>query len=516
MREYPRLFSQVTFGPSRARHLASTSSAMTTPSELRALRLQSDERALSDVERELADVHARIASFEQQRGDLEQAARVADDWRVQLESRHEELCNSVNAQRRLASPFAHFPDDILREIFMQQALEPDELWRTLGEGYFNKRRARAPFAVSGVSRSWRTVALSAPRIWDYAGVPSLDANNQANQASRIRVVIARSTASPLDIVFNTVLHSLEEAYTEILELLYPHAHRWRRFEWRSVTPCQFLLPFFRAPVPSLEEFYISCRRERPPWPQHTAPYLSRASKLRSIVIWYASISPAGVQPRPLLAHVDFRALGAPPTHCVWGSFASANTLKTLSLGWDHGFAVMDAPQSIVLPCLRRFDLYDGAVTLLVQHPTLLKPAQLADLGIYVNWEEAQAPRPVDLLPFLNHLHDFTPTSLKMVTLAPRVARAPEAALLGQLQQRVATVKLTNCYVDDTFWSLSLFDGIQTLALDDVGFRGKAAEKLLSTFAEHMQAHPESTVRVLTEEGELSERDRTELLFLQNG
>lgn len=77
------------------------------------------------------------------------------------------------------------------------------------------------------------------------------------------------------------------------------------------------------------------------------------------------------------------------------------------------------------------------------------------------------------------------------------------------------VKLIGCAVGDSFFSPSLFDGVQTLEFENVSFKQRAGERLLLTFTEYMQAHPESTIRVLVDEGcDLPERDRTELLFLQ--
>ncbi|KAF8526135.1 hypothetical protein JB92DRAFT_2873472 [Gautieria morchelliformis] len=151
---------------------------------------------------------------------------------------------------------------------------------------------------SHVCQYWRTVAISTCQLWSYldfgedlALVPLLE---------RSELWIARSGDVPL--IIDIDLTDIELAYGElkshaILELILPHAHRWRVFELATdfyglIWLWQRRLASLRS-APTLEQLGMSCHEEQID-PDVFEPRAYRSPqvlfpqgtpKLRSILLW---------------------------------------------------------------------------------------------------------------------------------------------------------------------------------------------------------------------------------------
>lgn len=99
---------------------------------------------------------------------------------------------------------------------------------------------RKPFEVlaSHVSSHWREVALRTPLLWNTitlsirASSPGSLAAAMGRATARLKAYLLRSDSSILDINLRTY----ESPILELIDLLIPHAHRWRRLSIYSFTP----------------------------------------------------------------------------------------------------------------------------------------------------------------------------------------------------------------------------------------------------------------------------------------
>ncbi|KZV91105.1 hypothetical protein EXIGLDRAFT_770170 [Exidia glandulosa HHB12029] len=286
-----------------------------TINELKMLRLQTESNALSAAEHDLLDVDSRIAVLEQQIADLTLSLGAARDWRTDVASRRDILRERRAATQRAISPFTACPEDILRLIFAERAREPDTEWITLGTGTFNKARAHAPFITAAVCQDWRRVTLDTPSIWSYVGVPQL-VGDVKQFVSMTRTVIERSCAAPLDILLENMGDGGREYCTDVLDLLFPHLHRWRRVELYSTLRDPQLDRYLRGNAALLEEIcvYEVLGSER--WVADPAPFLVGATHLRTVRVVNSSLV-LDTRSLPNLRSLIIEMTAAMPSTSFW-------------------------------------------------------------------------------------------------------------------------------------------------------------------------------------------------------
>lgn len=149
---------------------------------------------------------------------------------LELHRRRNELC-----------PVHRLPNETLSHIF-ELAVHIDNLepWR----------RPRFPRDLVRVSRQWRRVAMSSPRLWTNIAI-----DEGQESLSLLESYILNSKQTPLDIrlFFNTKKFQP----LPYVSLVTPHIHRWRSFDFRH-SPAETIIPHLSTPAPMLEMLYLDC------------------------------------------------------------------------------------------------------------------------------------------------------------------------------------------------------------------------------------------------------------------
>lgn len=351
---------------------------MATQKELRAASLTLDRLLLSQSAQELVDIDHGIDALQQQIADIMLNLITAQRRRADASMHHDQLQQHVRSQEREISPFSACPEDLLRTIFCSLAADPDTMWpaptpsSVIGLGTWNGDRAKAPFTLAAVSRRWRSAALTCRRMWDYVGITSL-----ANSGDRVicfvahvELVLARSGASPLDILFERLDDSTLPAYTDLLTALYANISRWRRFYIHCLQDFPNLLYFFRGPAPLLENICVICDLFGPvDWPTSFSETLAECSRLQALHIYNAPCGVDTLRHRfPMLQNVHITHRDMPPP-LFWGSFSHASNLRSLTLDIADASAV-GVPPECTLPSLLMLVLFNDAVRLAVVFPAI--------------------------------------------------------------------------------------------------------------------------------------------------
>ncbi|KZV82449.1 hypothetical protein EXIGLDRAFT_843698 [Exidia glandulosa HHB12029] len=449
-----------------------------TTNELKMLRLQTESNALTAVEHDLLDVDSRIAVLEQQITDLTLLLGTARDWRTDVASRRDILRERLAATRRVVSPFSACPEDILRLVFAERARESDAKWTTLGTGTFNKARAQAPFIIAAVCRDWRRVALTTPMIWSYVGVPCFIGDSLPLVAVT-RTVIERSCAAPLDILFEDMDDLECKAYTQILDLLFPHLHRWRRVElWSCLSDAPFT-SYLRGNATLLEELCVDQIDTSDQWAADPAPFLVGATHLRTVRLRNSSLI-LDTRSLPSLQSLMIKTTSTMPSTAFWTFFGSTNELTSLVLDLnDWSTVVSGMPNIVEFPKLTRLHLHSYATSILVHYPTLLAAPILTELGLH--------NLPTDPALSLAQVLDKVPSStrladlLQTLCLSDNYISSTAGELVGKLP-KLTRLDIKECpSINSGFWdALEHAPGRLThLRLEKVGFAAGSTEALLT-------------------------------------
>ncbi|KZW01649.1 hypothetical protein EXIGLDRAFT_829867 [Exidia glandulosa HHB12029] len=341
------------------------------------------QRRLELDEHMLAAVQAHTAQLETARLDALVALRTVqadldaiDKDIAQSRARGAELLSSVyNVRSSLQrQQIDTLPLELLREIFLILAMEPDDLWTEIGCGQCNRARSRLPFDLAAVCVRWRQLALAIPPLWSYIGVPAPSLMPRGiYYAHWTRTVLRRSKGSSLDILLtwkDDATWDPRSCASRILDALAQHAHRWRRVEFH--VPDGYLsaqtASIFRSPTPRLELFALMRRddgaqplRWTPSYPRYL-PICPALREFRSdftdLVLWSSS-----QQPLQRLVHLEICA--SLPCQVIWSIIRDAPLLETLILEFpDDGLDPLDfddppgAP--VALPHLQELCIYHHA------------------------------------------------------------------------------------------------------------------------------------------------------------
>ncbi|KZW01650.1 hypothetical protein EXIGLDRAFT_829868 [Exidia glandulosa HHB12029] len=365
-------------------------------------RLQLDERLLAAVEENttqleraraeaLSAVAAAQAILDAVLGDLAHSqAR-----RAELRKAVEGIRLSIRRQQVDALPL-----ELLREIFLLLASEPDDLWKRVGEGSSNIARSRLPFDLAAVCTRWRALALETSELWRYIGVPapSLQSPRRASYYLHwVQTLLHRSKGSTLDIILNWQNDAPcqnDSCSSRILEAIALHSHRWRRFELHI--PEHYLsvqtASIFRRPTPSLEWFALPSPtadqdlRWTPSYPRYLplCPLLQRLRSDHNLIPGY------GAEPTQSFTHlVSLELCFLVPCKVIWALLSNTTSLESLELQFNTDDApqfpadVHDPPsKAFSLPCLRKLSVYgEGTSTMFAAAVGLISMPALVTLSL---------------------------------------------------------------------------------------------------------------------------------------
>lgn len=210
---------------------------------------------------------------------LQQAIGRVQGMLQELKESKNQLAAYIKAHEAVIAPIRRIPDDILIEIFMlclpsaYEAL-PDPM--------------KAPLLLTRVCQRWRAVVCAAPMLWStiYLMVESYSVE-EAIKATKFWM--SSSAQCPLNITLRS--HDLGPCHS-VLELLLPHAHRWRKASFQIPSQLLYMFNSIRDKLPSLE--YLNLDFYEPSNTQNiTVDYFNQAPRL-SVVDHGTSLSPSSL------------------------------------------------------------------------------------------------------------------------------------------------------------------------------------------------------------------------------
>jgi hypothetical protein len=115
-----------------------------------------------------------------------------------------------------------------------------------------------------VSRQWRDIAFSTPRLWNCISLKCTNANMETN-ISLCNTWLKRSSALPLSIRFyrvpssDAVPREVLDHYQNLLWNILPYAGRWRLLDLKDLAACSYHVLHALLPnsVPMLETLSVS-------------------------------------------------------------------------------------------------------------------------------------------------------------------------------------------------------------------------------------------------------------------
>ncbi|KAJ7771664.1 hypothetical protein B0H16DRAFT_1514261, partial [Mycena metata] len=169
-------------------------------------------------------------------------------WREQAIDRL--LCEVAELRRCseqhefIIAPIRRVPPEILAAIFLQLAAIEAQNSRhsmdySLYDGLVEKKYMarpllhRAPLIFGEVSRAWRKISLSTPRLWSSISLRCGNKELQTNSAL-CAAWLKRAGSLPLSIRFSRpsiqeepISHGVTRNYQDLLETILPYSNRWR-------------------------------------------------------------------------------------------------------------------------------------------------------------------------------------------------------------------------------------------------------------------------------------------------
>ncbi|EJD35491.1 hypothetical protein AURDEDRAFT_188716 [Auricularia subglabra TFB-10046 SS5] len=431
----------------------------------RASRLAVDKAALVQLDQQISSIDRSIVDLTQQTVRLGEAIQMSRLEREDLVRRRDILRTDVQATQCALCPASLCTDDVLGVIFehlasgFRRAALPcnhaNDIYELgpLHPGPMQQyeNQIQASTAVASVCRAWRDVALICPSIWNAIAVRSLDryaADSALNrQADHIRLLLVRSVQMPLDIFVQTLEHDAAP-YTDVMDELYRHMRRWRRFECSSSRGCALPIhKYLRGHAPLLEELrVVQDRGTAPPtavW-SSSRTYLDCTPKLREVDLSFMPFAPDG-QNRSLsrVSRLKLTLHDTIPSAVFWG-ICSLPALECLDLNVPGRELALDPPgDALELPALRHLALRAYAAEIPARFGRAFRSGVLGRCHIEHGWPSGRAVRFRELAGFLGQCAG----SLDSVTFSGAALRADEGAMLAAALDKVPTVVFNNGSLD---------------------------------------------------------------------
>ena len=201
---------------------------------------------------------------------------------------HHRLSTLIKDCKTVLSPVRKLNDDLLYEIFSHFAMPTptENNWISLDDALpTSLNQTLEPWVFSQVSRSWRDVAISCPKLWQNVTI-SLGYSDNFNhpQAYPLTLQLERSANVPLYIS----LSASPDVHTQspTFQLLLASCNRWKHLLLRLEPVGMSLLTPLKGLLPNLQKVYL------PPSLARThCTALHHAPNLTSIVGWAPFIAP---------------------------------------------------------------------------------------------------------------------------------------------------------------------------------------------------------------------------------
>ncbi|KAJ7846932.1 hypothetical protein B0H13DRAFT_94494 [Mycena leptocephala] len=199
----------------------------------------------------------------------------------ELTGKRERLNDFIEAHEALISPVRRLPEDVVAEIFTA-CLPSGRNAVMSGE--------EAPLLLCHVTRTWRHVALSMPRLWASLHIVA-PGNLKLYQISEaVDIWLSRSGVLPLSIsIVRSCTSKIPTDFSVLLETLVRYSSRWNRMRFSLVSFSSFkpLAVLSPADVPILESVVFDEVRDPiwgPPLLEWSFVAFLESNSLRSVTI----------------------------------------------------------------------------------------------------------------------------------------------------------------------------------------------------------------------------------------
>ena len=118
-------------------------------------------------------------------------------------------------------------EDVLLAIFAEVAGHELTQWPS---ATWDPALAQAPFHLSAVCQSWRTLSRNTPMLWSYFGFPS-DPLQYPQHSTRVEVLLEASKSTPVDVII-ALGRSNAHQCANIVKVVAAIASRWRNVRLR--------------------------------------------------------------------------------------------------------------------------------------------------------------------------------------------------------------------------------------------------------------------------------------------
>ncbi|KAF9061320.1 hypothetical protein BDP27DRAFT_1429132 [Rhodocollybia butyracea] len=225
---------------------------------------------------DLLDIQTLLHQAENASADLESQISQMKESIRRLTFQRERITANIQAYRTVLHPIRRLPADIILEIFdwcvSVQSIEPDSVVLDNPELKLPGLRVvqslhsvHPPWNLGQVSRNWRNIALSSPKLWSSVSIflrtthpsASIQRRVELSQVSLLSIYLTRSHDYPLSVYINS-LH----AEHPLLSMIYAQSHRWRNAVlYLPVETLRNLSFSIKGALPMLRTLLLSVTRD---------------------------------------------------------------------------------------------------------------------------------------------------------------------------------------------------------------------------------------------------------------
>ncbi|KAL0568637.1 hypothetical protein V5O48_013345 [Marasmius crinis-equi] len=207
----------------------------------------------------ISNVDTQILKLDEAIAQHHEALRLLQQERLRLLTLSQPYRQVVHPARRL-------PLEVLGEIFLACMDKP----RIIREHItyrepcdYDSLDGRKPWwCLAQVSRHWRTVAMSRPRIWSYVAVdfPDLKSFDPEQFTARLIVQLQRSRSEPLTVAMRSAHKGSRDSHLPVITALCAHSSRWESlrvdFGYNALPMLRSMSRLVQGNVPALSRLHI--------------------------------------------------------------------------------------------------------------------------------------------------------------------------------------------------------------------------------------------------------------------
>lgn len=143
----------------------------------------------------------------------------------EMETAHATVIKTIAQHEAILNPLRSIPDDMLLAIFQWSSSSDTQ-------GLDSMSSSRAPWTLSHVSRRWRNLSISSPRLWtniniNFRDLETSTRHERDRMSFKLNLHVRRSAECDLFVRVISHLRNRVTFLDECFGLLLPTAHRWK-------------------------------------------------------------------------------------------------------------------------------------------------------------------------------------------------------------------------------------------------------------------------------------------------